>query len=346
MQLRSILATTLLVTAVAPIAWAQPSDKSDAGKEDAKALLASGLKLFGQKDYLGALSVFQSAYDKFSSPKILLNIGTTLIKLDRKAEAANTYQRYLDAKDVDITKQADAQKILAGLDKELGVVTIAAEPGGAEIQVNGAAKWVPADTIKKVRVNPGDVTVLARASHYKLRAETFKITAGETRGLELKLEEEPAVVETAPTSTTTTFNDNGISKSAESTERSRIAALVAWHVDPVNKGSAVLVGFSADVISQLSVQATGLIGPHSGAYAGVTFAFLPGKVRPMISAGMPIIFADGARVSARGAAGVELAVNKHLALIAEVGVERFLNAADNIEHKTVFIPSIGATARL
>jgi hypothetical protein len=39
-------------------------------------------------------------------------------------------------------------------------------------------------------------------------------------------------------------------------------------------------------------------------------------------------------------------VNKHIAVIAELGVERFLNAADNIEHKTVFVPSIGATARL
>ncbi|HEY4177567.1 MAG TPA: tetratricopeptide repeat protein [Kofleriaceae bacterium] len=344
MQLRSLLASALLVTVAAPIASAQPTDESS--KDDAKALLASGLKLFAQKDYLGALSVFQSAYDKYSSPKILLNIGTTLIKLGRTAEAANTYQRYLDAKDVDVTKQVDAKKILSGLDKELGVITIAAEPGGAEIQVNGAAKWVPADTIKKVRVNPGDVTVLARATHYKLRAETFKITAGETRGLELKLEEEPAVVDTAPTTTTPSFNDNGISKNASASERSRIAALVAWHVDPVNKGSAVIVGLSADVIKQLSVQGAGLIGPHSGAYAGLTYAFLPGKVRPMVSAGMPIIFADGARFSVRGAAGVELAVNKHIALIAEVGVERFLNAADNIEHKTVFIPAIGATARL
>ena len=338
---------SVLAAAVTLPARADAQPMSDADKGDAKALLASGLKLFAAKDYLGALSVFETAYERYPSAKILLNIGTTLIRLGRKAEAANVYQRYIDAKDVDPAKQVEAKKTLANLDKELGVLTFAIEPETAEIQIAGG-KWVPAENVRKQRVTPGDITVLARAPRYKLRAEPFQIAASETRTVEIQLVAEPVEV-AAPTGNPGGGLASGageLRKGAPLDERSRIAALVMWHVDPINKGSAVLVGLSADVMPMINVQATALLGPQSGAYAGASFAVLRGRVRPLISAGLPIVFSDGARLAARGAVGVELAINRHFALVAEAGVERFLNPEDDVENATVFVPSIGATGRL
>src|SRR6185295_5080845 len=100
----------------APIAVAQPAAPV-ADKVDARALMQSGLKLYAAQDYLGALAVFRTAYTRFPSAKILINIGTTLIKLDRKADAANTYQRYLDSPDADRARRPEVITAIAELDQ-------------------------------------------------------------------------------------------------------------------------------------------------------------------------------------------------------------------------------------
>lgn len=325
----------------------------DVDKGDAKALLTSGLKLFSAKDYLGALSVFETAYARYPSPKILLNIGTTLLKLDRKVDAANIYQRYLDAKEVDEKKQAEASKILATLDKELGVLDISVTPENAEIQI-GSGKWVSLDSVRKVRVAKGEVTVLARAPRFKLRAETFSINAGETRNVALTLEEEPVAKTTtgATTGGTTTTVGTGVVARLEPKPRSKIAAMVAWHVDPLHGtdafpvGSTVLVGASYDVLPNLSVQGAALLGAYFGPYVGGTYTFLRGSLRPLVAVGVPVLVTNGARVSVRGAAGVELVVSRHLAFLVEVGVERFVNPESDIMNPTLFVPSLAMTGRL
>lgn len=54
---------------------------------------------------------------------ILLNIGTTQNLLARKAEAGNTYQRYLDAPDADPAKKNDVIAALADIDKAVGAAS-------------------------------------------------------------------------------------------------------------------------------------------------------------------------------------------------------------------------------
>jgi hypothetical protein len=346
----ALLLGTLALGTIGTALTTSVAHAQDADKGDAKALLASGLKLFAAKDYLGALSVFETAYERYPSPKILLNIGTTLLKLDRKVDAANIYQRYLDAKDVDEKKQADAQKILAGLDKELGVLDISVTPENAEIQI-GTGKWVSLDAVRKARVAPGEVTLLARAPRYKLRAETLSITKGETRSVALTLEEEPTSTPSTTTTSTTTTG-TGVVARVTPEQRSKLAAMVAWHVDPLHGtdafpvGSTVLVGASYDVMPNLSVQGAALLGAYFGPYVGATYTFLDGKLRPLVSAGVPILITNGARISVRGAAGVELVVNRHVAFSLEVGVERFVNPEDDIMNETLFVPSLGMTGRL
>src|SRR6188472_1482615 len=117
----------VLVLVLAPVlASAQPASTGDRG--DAKALMQTGVRLLEAKDYLGALATFKEAYSRYPSAKILLNIGTTLKLLGRDAEAANTYQRYLDSSDADATRAVEVKQALVELDAKLGRISIQVTP--------------------------------------------------------------------------------------------------------------------------------------------------------------------------------------------------------------------------
>ncbi len=334
---RTLMVSLACLLGASAVVHAQPANTGDKG--DAKALLQSGLKLFAAKDYLGALSVFETAYARFPSSKILLNIGTTLLKLDRRADAANAYQRYLDAKDGDPAKVTEVTKVLGELDRGLGVLEVSVEPSReAEIQI-GEKKWTRLGDLAKYRLDAGATTVRARRTGYLPSEEIVQLEGGTSRKVALVLEAEPVAAVSA------TVTEAGVRATVEPRSRSRLGVLALAHIDPTNKGAAVLVGLTADVMSRLQVQGAALLGPASGLYLGATFALMTGTVRPILAAGVPVFISDGARVALRGAGGVELAISRHFAVIAQVGVEYIVNPGPGIS-STLFIPAIGATARL
>lgn len=93
-------------------------------KSDAQALLDKGNDLVAHGDYLHALESFQSAYSIFPSPKILLNIGTTLRQLGRNAEALDAYDKYLGASDVDEAKKPEVEAIEKSLASKVGILQV------------------------------------------------------------------------------------------------------------------------------------------------------------------------------------------------------------------------------
>lgn len=345
-----LFATAALLALTTTVASAQPADKS---KTDAKALMTSGVKLFNAKDYLGALVVFEDAYTRFQSAKILLNIATTLVKLERPADAANAYQRYLDSSDADPTKQAEVTRVLAELDKKVGSVALTVTPADAELRLGDAATWIPASSAKRLRVPAAGIVIHAKRVGHVAADHDARAPKGTTVELAITLAPEPVV--TAPDPKDPPGDDVSDIRSDDRDlpatsnpgpfGRSRIGLLAIAHVDPIHPGAAGLVGLTADVTSRLAVQATALLGATSGGYAGVTFAFRTGNLRPFAAAGLPVFISNGARFGARGAVGLELALDKHFSIVAEVGVERMLNPEDNIA-ELLFVPALGATARL
>jgi hypothetical protein len=325
----------------APTTQPAPAQPATNDKIDAKALMQSGLKLFAAKDFLGALAVFKTAYTRFPSAKILLNIGTTLTKLGRKAEAANVYQHYLDSPGADRAKQNEVKKVLAELDAAVAILELSVTPADAEIQINDE-DWLPAGGELRHRVAVGSATVRARHPAYKPDERVVHPTAGAKLPVAIALVEIPAPV--APAVAVAT--DAGLRAAATTVPpRSRVGVMALAHVDIANGGGAGLFGATVDVTSRLQAQAAAILGPSYGGYAGASFAILGGQLRPVVSAGLPIFVSHGARVAARGAVGVELALNRHLALIAELGVEYLVNPEADVKH-TLVIPAIGAAGRL
>jgi hypothetical protein len=330
----------------------QPAPPPGADKVDAKQLMQSGVKLLEAKDYLGALAIFKDAYRRFPSAKILLNIGTTLRLLERNAEAANTYQLYLDAKDTDPARKGEVEQALGELDKTVGTLTLTITPADAEVQF--ADDWLPAEQTRVWRVPPGPLTVHVRAKGYLPSGDRVDVAAGEKKPLLVAL-----VVEPKPQVPVDVVHVEQPFTPVVEEPRSPIGAFAMMHVAVLPKvGSALFLGGTFDATEQLSLEAAVILGPglvsdgmatlpppKLGGYAGARFAFLTGKVRPSVAAGMPIFADDGARFFVRGAAGVEYVASRHLSLSVELGGEVSLNARDDIR-SFALVPSLGAIGRL
>jgi hypothetical protein len=350
--LKRALFALLLVSSPVVAQPAPPAAGAD--KMDAKQLMQTGVKLLEAKDYLGALAIFRDAYARFPSAKILLNIGTTLRLLDRNADAANAYQHYLDSKDTDPARKSEVDGALAELDKTVATLALTVSPPDAELQF--ADDWVPASQAHVWRVAPGPLTVHARAKGYLPSAESVNVAAGEKKSVLIALVVEPKPVQPAIVA----GPDIGIEEPVYDREpRSRVGAFAVMHISVVPKlGSALLVGGTFDVTPQLAIEGALILGPglvssgmatlpppSFGGYAGASFSFLTGTVRPKLAAGMPIFADDGARFFVRGAGGLEYVASRHLSLTAEVGLEVGLNARDDIR-STALVPSLGAVGRL
>ena len=324
-------------------ASAEPDPQPD--KVDARSLMQSGVKLLEAKDYLGALAVFKDAYARFQSAKILLNIGTTQALLGRKADAANSYQRYLDAPDTDPGKRADVATQLTELDKANAILELAVTPADAEVLLGDTWQAAP----RVWRVSPGDVSVKARRDGFTPGEAHDSVAAGSRRRIAIALVALPAVERVVT-----------IAPVVAEAPRSRFGAFARAHVSVVPKlGSAVLVGAFADATPRLAIEAAALLGPgivestgsatlpppKLGLYAGASFTLGGGTLRPRVAAGIPIFFDDGARVFARAAVGVEAVANPHVSFVLDLGGELALNARMDVR-TFALVPSLGLTGRL
>jgi hypothetical protein len=59
-----------------------------------------------------------------------------------------------------------------------------------------------------------------------------------------------------------------------------------------------------------------------------------------------MFMSHGTRFGVRSAGGFDLAVNRRLAVIVELGLEYMLNPGSDVQHRTLLIPAVGAVARL
>jgi hypothetical protein len=127
----------------------------------AAALMTEGVRQLRAQAYDQALANFLEAYGKLPSPKILLNIASTLRDMGRLAEAANTYQRYLIDPRTGPERVAEVKAILVALDGQLTLLSVRVEPPGTEVSID-AGPFVPVGKSLVTRVRPGIHAVRGR----------------------------------------------------------------------------------------------------------------------------------------------------------------------------------------
>jgi hypothetical protein len=120
----------------------------------AQALMTEGVKQLRAGAFDQALANFLEAYARFPSPKILLNVASTLHDMGRLADSANTYQRYLTDPATGVERVAEVKELLLRLDEQLTILTVRVSPHGSEISIDGGP-FIPVGSTLVTRVRTG-----------------------------------------------------------------------------------------------------------------------------------------------------------------------------------------------
>lgn len=174
--------------ATEPIAT-EPTEQ-DKAKARAQALLTQGIDRLQTFEYQAALDFFVGAYNEYQSPKILLNIGATLLELGRTADAANTFQLYIEDPETKVDRLAEVKARLLALDEQLSVTRITVAPTNVEVSVDGGP-WVPVGVRMLNRLTPGIHLLRGRKDGHVTAEVSVNAFEGESREVTLTLEVAP-----------------------------------------------------------------------------------------------------------------------------------------------------------
>jgi len=317
-QLASVLAR---ITTDPAIPVADPAMRTVA-----QALMVEGVKRLQAKAYDQALANFLEAYAKLPSPKILLDIGALLRDMGRLADAANTYQRYLDDPATGTARVVEVKELLARLDEQLTTLRVNVSPRGADISIDGGP-FIPVGRWLVTRVRPGLHLVRIRKG---VRSAELTINGfdGETKRVDARVEAEPtppaptppaplpdqvspwltngtqytadsgsgrvrrtrsgyAGAEIAPIIPALALDDDGALRARYPTKATiSSGALAVVRIDGKLRGFAGGLGLAISR-GRLEGDLMALRSDVTGAYVGARVRFLTGRFRPYVAAGVP-----------------------------------------------------------
>lgn len=324
----------------------------------AQGLMVEGVKQLQDKAYDQALANFLEAYNNFPSPKILLNIGSTLRDMGRLADAANTYQRYLTDPATGPERVAEVKDLLLKLDQQLTILTIRVAPRLSTISID-AGSFIPVGSTLITRVRPGLHLIRIRNSD-KWGEVTVNGFEGENKevlaSIQLEVPIEPPPTAKPPPETQQGWLITGEYKSAGGTNaRSVLATTGGSEVRAISPAFEVFRGddprpretkekITSGILGVLRIDAEGrgfagglglavsrgkfegdimvLRSNQNGGYLGARYRLLTGFFRPYGAIGIPGFVFD----TTTGSGDMAVTETK-LAIGARVaaGIELFIN---------------------
>ncbi len=360
----------------------------------AQALMAEGVKQVRAASYEQGLANFLDAYAKFPSPRILMNIGSTLYDMSRFAEAANTYQRYLFDPIAQQERLAEVKTLLTKLDDTLTILTIRVYPESSQISIDGGPFMTVAHSLQ-TRVRPGTHMVRIRkdAASGEVTLNGFE---GENKEViaavpGAKIEEtpiDPAAVQHEWLKAGRAFSSDDDDPTSvphvnagyggpvlasrmphfDDTDYERLVArvpeeegissgaLAIARIDGKGRGVAAGLGI-AIARDRFEGEVMVLRSEETGAYLGGRYRFLTGQLRPYAALGIPMFVFDAVDNNAlmatthlgiglRVAGGLELVVNGHISIQADLGYEHFWGVSSTNFEANLFVPTLGVIGRL
>jgi hypothetical protein len=339
-------------------------------EREARALFTEGNKLLDAGDYVGALDLYEAAYQKFPNAKILVNMGTCLRSLGRNAEAATVYEKYLADPNANPALVKEVKRLLDELGTKLAMLVIEVEEPGARVMLDGKEIGLSPQKIK-VRVETGSHMVAAEKEGYTSTLATVSLTAGEERSVQLKLlkagtpppvgdkdgaadkdKDGDVAALTDDTGTTDTAATDGGTDAPTIISRSglshggHLGALARWDFDGKGRGSAGTIGLTYGLGDRLELAAAGIVGQQFGAWVGGSFFFSKGTWKPNVTLGVPVYFLDtGTLLGAHAAVGVQWDPSARIGILLSVGAQIYFGPPEGMD-QIVPVPSLGLQFRL
>jgi|GEM_PF-6823307 len=343
----------IAVATTTAVAHAQPT-----AEQQAKKLFFAGNRKLRAGDYKGAAENYRRAYAKVANPKILHNLAVTYKLLGRNVDAANTYEMYLRDPKRNPHKVGMVEKRLHDLEQKVGHIEVQASEKDAAVYIDGS-RLIAANRSR--RVEPGVHTITANKHDFRTTRVQVTVAAGDTRVVQFQLVRVAKVASndsdtdtdtdtdtTTDTKTTDTKTTGLTITSSAAPRRGRLGLYARGDIDgnSFGRGAVLTVALAYRASDRLQFGIGGIVGASPGAYVGATFALSTGRIRPVLLAGMPVQFTDGATmVGVHAAAGLHIAVTRNIGALVTAGVGYFGNAPDNFD-RTLFVPSVGLTWRL
>jgi hypothetical protein len=150
-------------------------------RTEARRHFDSGVKLYGDGNYAGALAEFQAAHQLSPSAGALQNIALCQKALFRYAEAAATLEELLKryGQRVDAETARAAREAIEELNALVGTVVLKLTPPDARVSVDGRAVE-PNELASGIRLNVGEHTLVATLSGYATLTRVIQV-AGEKK---------------------------------------------------------------------------------------------------------------------------------------------------------------------
>lgn len=169
---------------------------ADDAQETARRHFKSGVALFQNGDFTGALAEFEASQRDLPSASSLQNIALCLTRLHRYLPALETLDKLKS--DYGSTLSPEDRKAVDGSIRELlqlvGTVTMRVSPPGAIVSING--KPLSAEAARRpIRLSSGEYTFKAEAQFHAPVERTETIAGGDDRTIELVLRPQAAEVE-------------------------------------------------------------------------------------------------------------------------------------------------------
>jgi hypothetical protein len=184
---RAALGALLALLALQPLPGSPGTSLAFAGDDESIQHFHTGVRLFQDHNFSGALAEFEEAYRLRPAASALQNIALCQKALFRYAEAIATLERMLDEHGASLAPD-DAQAARAAIDEMrplVATVTLGVSPPDAELTIDG--RPVRGGAERQLHLNVGEHRIVADAPLHR-RFEQLVSFAGGSRRLEINLE--------------------------------------------------------------------------------------------------------------------------------------------------------------
>jgi hypothetical protein len=160
----------------------EPTDGAQAGDaqtEQARRHFRSGLKLYTDQNYTGALAEFEASYALKPDAGTLRNIALCQKALFRYAEAAATLERLLTShsNDLDEGEEQTVRDAIVELRGLVGSIILRVNPPGARVTIDGEGRE-PAELDKSIELNVGEHVLVVQADGYATSRTVVRVAGG------------------------------------------------------------------------------------------------------------------------------------------------------------------------